>query len=289
MVQEVLAGLGIGPGSVCVDGTVGLGGHACALLEASAPNGRVIAVDRDTEALGRAAQVLAPFGPRVTLAEAVFAEIPQVLKRVGIDQVNAILLDLGVSSLQLERAERGFSFQRPGPLDMRMDARAGRTAADVVRDATEPELERVFRELGEERWARRIARAIVAARRVEPITTTDQLAEVIWRAVPPPARYGRIHPATRVFQSLRMEVNGELELLHEALRVLPGLLLPGGRLCIISFHSLEDRSVKHAFRHWADDPGFRVLTRRPLTAGSDEVEQNPRSRSAKLRVLERAA
>jgi 16S rRNA (cytosine1402-N4)-methyltransferase len=197
------------------------------------------------------------------------------------------VLDLGVSSYQLEAPERGFSFQRTGPLDMRLDRSASRTAADLIHEATEDELERIMRLHGEERFARRFARAIVRRRAEAPIESTSDLEAVIWRATPPPRRRGRIHPATRAFQALRIAVNDELAHLERALERLPDLLVPGGRLCVIAFHSLEDRSVKLAFRARLERAGFRVVTRKPVTPSADELESNPRARSAKLRVLER--
>jgi 16S rRNA (cytosine1402-N4)-methyltransferase len=287
MPRELLEFLQPRSGRLYVDGTVGLGGHAAAMLAASDPDGRLIGLDRDAEALAQAAAALARFGARVTLVQDSFARLPERLKQLGIESVDGIVLDLGVSSYQLEAAERGFSFQRTGPLDMRMDRSAPRTAADLIREASEHELERIIHLYGEERFARRYARAIARRRREAPIATTSELEAVIWRATPPARRHGRIHPATRVFQALRIVVNDELDHLERALERLPDLLAPGGRLCVIAFHSLEDRSVKLAFRARRQRAGFRIVTPKPVTPDATEVESNPRARSAKLRVLER--
>ena len=268
------------------DGTVGGGGHAAALLEASAPDGMLLGVDRDGEALAVAADRLRPFGPRARLVHGDFRELPALARAAGLGPFDGILLDLGVSSLQLADPSRGFSFARDGPLDMRLDRAApGPTAADLVRRLPESALLAILRDHGEERWARRIARALVAARERTPIATTAELARLVARAIPRRAWPPRIHPATRTFQALRIAVNRELEGLGEALEAAAGLLGPGGRLAVISFHSLEDRAVKHGFRRLAAG-GMVVLTPKPVTPTDAEVAANPRARSAKLRAIQ---
>jgi 16S rRNA (cytosine1402-N4)-methyltransferase len=281
--DETLELLAVRPGGFWVDGTVGAGGHAAEILRRSAPDGRLFAADRDAEALAEAAQTLAPFGERATLLQADYRELPGLLE----EPPDGILLDLGVSSLQLDRAERGFSFKSDGPLDMRMDQRGGRTAADVVNRLPEPELADIIYRYGEERAARRIARRIVEGRRRSPFRTTLQLADVV-RSVARRPRGRGIDPATLTFQALRIYVNRELEGLGHALDRLARRLAPRGRLAVIAFHSLEDREVKQAFRSLAT-AGFRLLTRKPVRPGEDEVRRNPRSRSARLRAVEREA
>ncbi|WP_309474787.1 16S rRNA (cytosine(1402)-N(4))-methyltransferase RsmH [Dissulfurirhabdus thermomarina] len=284
LVSEVLEGLAPVTGGVYVDGTVGLGGHAEALLRHPAGVGRVIGLDRDASALDLAAARLAPFADRLTLVHNTFAALPDVLAVQGLKGVHGILLDLGISSHQLEHSGRGFAFSRDEPLDMRMDESEGITAAEMVNRLPAEGLAEVIRVYGEERWARRIAAAIVRARQKTPIRTSAELAGVVTSAIPARYRTRRIHPATRTFQALRIAVNRELDALKEALDVLPSCLLPGGRLCVISFHSLEDRMVKHAFR---EDVRLAVITRRPVTPSTAEVAVNPRARSAKLRVAAR--
>lgn len=265
-----------------MDGTAGAGGHAAALATRVGPSGHVLGLDRDPAMLALAAQATRDLP--VTLVRASYNDTGETLHQLGWGTVDGIVLDLGLSSDQLAWPERGFSFAQDGPLDMRFDPTNDDdpTAAELVHRLAAEDLSRIFFELGEERNARRIARAIVEARRVTPITTTSQLAAIVRRNVP--GKWGKIDPATRVFQALRIAVNRELERLDEALARLPDLLAPGGRLAIISFHSLEDRRVKHAFRA---DPRLRALTKKPITASDDEVRTNPRARSAKLRVAER--
>ena len=272
-----------------------MGGHSQAILQSSGPAGRLLGLDRDRDALAFAGARLAPFGERVMLAHAPFSRIAATFAAHGLGSAAGILADLGVSSPQLDRAERGFSFQRTGPLDMRMDQSSGETAADLVARLGERELTGILRDLGEERFAGRIARRIVEARQRAPLDTTGELAAVVAHAVPSRERHK--NPATRTFQALRLAVNRELDELATFLADAPGLLGPGGRLCIISFHSLEDRMVKRRFRALAeprpevpgDQPKFQVVTRRIVEASEAEQQRNPRSRSAKLRVLERIA
>lgn len=291
MLDEVLALLACRPGGIYVDGTVGGGGHAAAILEASAPGGRLIGLDQDPEAIARAARTLRPFGERVELLQENFDRIAGVLAARGIPAVDGIVLDLGISLDQLESSGRGFSFRREEPLDMRMDPRGPETAADLLARLGEEDLARLFQDFGEERHARRIARAVVRARARRPLETTTDLVQLVYAATPGGGR-GRIHPATRVFMALRIAVNRELERLESFLDQLPAVLRPGGRVCILAFHSLEDRIVKHRFRTLAgrrEAPGpLRLLTRRVLRPRPEEIDANPLARSARLRAAERA-
>jgi 16S rRNA (cytosine1402-N4)-methyltransferase len=283
LLAEALAMLAVRPGGLYVDGTVGLGGHAAAILDAGAPDARLIAFDRDAETMAGTRAEMARYGDRVRFVHADFREIPA---RLGGEPADGILLDLGVSSVQLDRAERGFSFQADGPLDMRMDRSAGETAADVVNAMEEEDLADVIYRFGEDRASRRIARAIVSARRQQRIETTGQLAAIVRRASGRPAWKPGIDSATRTFQALRIHVNRELEALSDALRALAACLAPEGRLAVIAFHSLEDREVKHTFRALGTE-GYEVLTRKPVRPGDEEAARNPRSRSARLRGLRR--
>jgi 16S rRNA (cytosine1402-N4)-methyltransferase len=266
-----------------IDGTVGMGGHAEAVLAASGEETRLLGLDTDPEALARADARLARFGARVTLAHASFRDAARVAAAHGIVEAQSALLDLGVSSYQLDESGRGFSFQRDEPLDMRLDPTTGPTAADLLNRLPEPELARLLFEQGDERHARRIARAIVRRR---PLATTADLVAAVRSAVPRAAWPRGTHVATRTFQAVRMAVNDEPGALEASLRDAPGLLAAGGRLGVISFHSGEDRMVKQAFRALGS-AGYAELEPSPLTPGADEVRANPRARSAKLRVLER--
>ncbi|HEY8393948.1 MAG TPA: 16S rRNA (cytosine(1402)-N(4))-methyltransferase RsmH [Thermaerobacter sp.] len=287
LLREVLAWLEPQPGGRYVDGTVGAGGHARALLEATGGRAELLAIDRDPEALRVAAGRLAPYRDRVRFVHGDYRDLDRILDEAGWSRVDGILLDLGVSSLQLDDPRRGFSYQADGPLDMRMDPTQPLTAADLVNRASREELAGWIRRYGEERWADRIADFIVAARQRRPITTTGQLVEVIKAAIPARARRQGPHPARRTFQALRIAVNRELEGMEEALTRAAHRLAPGGRLVTISFHSLEDRTVKQVFRQLAAGGGFRLLTRKPVMPGEDEVARNPRARSARLRALAR--
>ena len=303
LVDEVLRFLSPRPGGVYVDGTVGAGGHSNAILAATGGRCRVIGIDRDPEALAAARQALAPWGDAVRLVHANFADLETVLAELAEDLVDGVLLDLGVSSMQLDRPERGFSFHQDAPLDMRMDPTQGPTAADLVNEMDEAELARVLREYGEERWASRIARFIVEERQRRPITTTGQLEAVVKAAIPAAARRRGGHPARRTFQALRIAVNDELRSLARVIEPAARRLRADGRLVIISFHSLEDRIVKQAFRRLSQgctcppgalcecggDTVLEILTRRPVTASEHEVRRNPRARSAKLRAARRIA
>ena len=275
------------PGGWIVDGTVGLAGHASALLE-RAGEARLLGLDRDGETLELAARRLAPFGERVVLRHAAFRDLAREAAACGIEAAHAILLDLGLSSRQLAGSGRGFSFQVDEPLDMRFDVRQPLTAADLLRTAPEPELARLLATYGEEPAARRIARRLVAARARAPITTTRVLADLVAGAITPHRRPRKIHPATRTFQALRIAVNDELGSLEAALPQGARLLAPRGRFGVIAFHSLEDRLVKRAFRGFAAEADLRVATPKPVRPSADEVRDNPRARSARLRVLERS-
>jgi 16S rRNA (cytosine1402-N4)-methyltransferase len=282
LLAEVLELLAVRPGGLWVDGTVGLGGHAAAVLRATAPNGRLLGLDRDTETLERAQTVLRSFGERVRLESGDYREIPG---RLAGERATGILLDLGISSAQLDDPERGLSFQADGPLDMRMDRREGETAADVVNHLPERELADLIYAYGEERASRRIARAIVRARERAPIRTTAELAEIVRRAMPRSARRG-LHPATRTFQALRIHVNRELDGLGDALAEIAGCLAPAGRMAVIAFHSLEDRAAKTTFRALSGR-GYTLLTKKPVRPSETETRSNPRARSARLRALAR--
>ncbi|MHB1398473.1 MAG: 16S rRNA (cytosine(1402)-N(4))-methyltransferase RsmH [Trichloromonadaceae bacterium] len=302
MPEEVLQYLQPRADQLYLDGTVGAGGHSRLILEASAPSGRVIGLDRDPQALAKATEVLAGFGDRVRLRHANFSAATQVLAELGAPGLDGLLLDLGVSSYQLDAPQRGFSFRSEAPLDMRMDQTTGVTAAEVLNSCDAAELTRIFREYGEERYAGRIARRIERERQLAPLETTRQLAELVRGAVPGGFVPGRIHPATRVFQALRIHVNQELDHVAKGLEQGLELLRIGGRMVIISFHSLEDRLVKQFFAAQArscicpprlplcncgHQARVEVLTRKAVRAGEAEVNANPRARSAVLRAIRR--
>ena len=292
LLDDVLQWLRPHAAGTYVDATLGEGGHAEALLRTSAPSGRLIGMDRDAEVLGVARSRLAVFSPRVQIVHGHAAEMRRSLDDLCVAYVDGVVLDLGVSAYQLERGTRGFSFAREGPLDMRMDRTSEATTETLVNTLSEAELVTLLQRYGEERWARRIARAIVRARRRFPLRTTLELAALVTQAVPPSARPPRIHPATRTFQALRIAVNQELAPLEATLQTALACLRAGGRLCVIAYHSLEDRIVKQTFRA-AETPALpaavraRVLTRKPITPSDMERRANPHARSAKLRVLER--
>lgn len=302
MSGEVIELLQPKQGQTIVDGTVGGAGHSRLIAEAILPGGRLIAIDRDEETLARARAALAPFGDAVTFVHDDFRNLSRILSELGVTGVHGVLLDLGVSSFQLDQPQRGFTYRFNAPLDMRMDARTTVTAADLVNSLSVEELTRIFRDYGEERWAHRIARKIVAEREKAPLVTTGQLVDLVKAAIPAAARRSGPHPAKRTFQALRIAVNNELDALREGLQAAVDALLPGGRIAIISFHSLEDRIVKQTFADMARGcecpPGFpvcrcgkepllNVLTRRPVLPSEDELQENPRARSARLRAAER--
>lgn len=282
MAGEVLQLIGVSAGHVLVDLTVGAGGHSRAFLEASAPGGRVHACDRDAEALSLAEVKLAPYGERADFLHADSVTALKTLAQRGV-RPDAVLLDLGVSSMQLDEEERGFSLREDGPLDMRMDPGQELTAADVVNRFSEDELEQALRDLGGEPRAGRIARALVERRAARPFRSTGDLRDLVEKALR--RRGGRIHPATKTFQAIRMVVNEELSLLETSMPLALDLLKPGGHLAIISFHSGEDRIVKRAFRQLAQEDGYELVTRRPVSASLQEQRTNRRSRSARLRVI----
>jgi 16S rRNA (cytosine1402-N4)-methyltransferase len=284
LLAEVLEHLRPQSGGIYVDGNLGLGGHAGAVLKQSSPDGRLIGLDWDDRALAVARDNLAGFGERLTCVRSNFAEIKTVLTDLGIKRVDGILLDLGLSSLQLDAGERGFSFRGSEALDMRMDDRSPETAADFLNKLSKDDLADIFYHYGEERQARPIAAAIVELRTKQPFTTTDQLVAVVERAIPRRFHPRNIHVATKVFQALRIAVNRELDNLVKILAAGSELLKPGGRFCVISFHSLEDRLIKRAF---VNDQRLQVITRRPVRPTEEECQRNPRARSAKLRVAER--
>jgi len=287
LVAETVSLLDPARAGLFVDCTVGLGGHSRALLEAGA--GQILGLDRDPDALRLAAEALEGFGDRVELVHADYRDLDQVLDARGIARIAGALADLGVSSMQLGAEGRGFSFQRDEPLDMRMDRTTGATAAEMLSDVEEEDLANLIFQFGEERYSRRIARAIVRAREAAPVTTTSQLAQIVRRSIPVRG-HQRIDPATRTFQALRIWVNRELEGLDAFLASAARRLMTGARLAVIAFHSLEDRIVKHTFRALAHgEAAVRILTKRPIEAGDDEVARNPRARSAKLRAIERLA
>lgn len=285
MPNECLHWLQPAAGQIMVDGTLGGGGHTRLLAAAVGDTGRVVAVDRDPEVIERAETTLQ--GLPLLVANASYTDIPEVLEESGIQSVHGILLDLGLSSDQLEDNERGFSFDSDGPLDLRFDPSRGKPASQLLERMTPERLADIIYQYGEERYSRRVARAICERQRVNPIKTASDLANIVRRALPRPPRGKKtIDPATRTFQALRIAVNEELHQLEIALKRLPDCLATGGRLAIISFHSLEDRLVKVAFR---DDPRLEPLERKPITASDREIAENPRSRSAKLRVASRVA
>ncbi len=294
--KEIIHALQPKAGSCYIDGTLGAGGHSAGILEASAPTGEVLAFDLDPQAIEIARARLAPFGQRVHIVQASYVEMAEIAASRGWDAVDGIVLDLGVSSMQLDTAERGFSFLQDAPLDMRFNPSAPLAAADLVNSLPEGELADILFRYGEERQSRRIARAIAQNR---PIETTRQLADLVLKTI---GKKERIHPATRVFQALRIAVNGELDAVESVLPIAIGLLRPGGRLAVISFHSLEDRIVKETFRRESTDclcpprqpvctcghkASITQINRKPIEAGESEIQENSRARSAKLRIAEK--
>ena len=303
MLNEVLEGLNIKPDGIYVDGTLGGGGHSFEIARRLSKGGRLIGIDQDAAAIEAAAKRLGEFGDRVTIIRSNYVRMKEKLGELGISSVDGILLDLGVSSFQLDDAQRGFTYRdEQAPLDMRMDQRRELTAREVVNSYSVEDLTRILREYGEERFAVRIAQRIDAQRKQKPIETTGELTQIIKAAIPAKARAEGRHPARRTFQAIRIEVNGELRVLEESLNQMISILNPGGRICIITFHSLEDRIVKDAFRTAQDPcicpPEFpvcvcgrksqgKVITRKPILPSVEETERNPRAKSAKLRVFEK--
>lgn len=302
LLDETIEGLKINPAGLYVDGTLGGGGHSLEIVKRLKEGGRLIGIDQDGVAVEAAGERLAPFGDKVTIVRGNYRSTGEILAGLGITAIDGMVLDLGVSSYQLDTKERGFSYRFDTPLDMRMDTRQSLTARDIVNGYDEGELYRIIRDYGEDKFAKNIARHIVLARREKPIETTEELNEIIKRAVPAKARAQGGHPSKRTFQAVRIECNRELEVLKGSLEELIDLLKPGGRLCIITFHSLEDRIVKTAFKQAANPctcpPGFpvcvcgkvskgKVLTGKPILPTEKEMEENPRSKSAKLRIFEK--
>ena len=302
LLEETVDSLHIREDGVYVDGTLGGGGHASEVLRRLGEKGRLIGIDQDADAIAAATERLKEFGDRAVIVRDNYVNIEEVLKNLGIARVDGIYLDLGVSSFQFDSAERGFSYREDAPLDMRMDRRNDRTAADIVNGYSESELYRMIRDYGEDPFAKNIAKHIVQAREEKPIETTLQLAEVIKGAIPAKIRAKKGHPAKQTFQAIRIELNRELEVLADSLERMIDLLNPGGRLSVITFHSLEDRIVKNAFKKAESPctcpPDFpvcvcgkiskgKVITKKPILPGEEEMEINPRSKSAKLRVFEK--
>lgn len=303
MLNEAVACLACRPGGIYVDGTLGGAGHARVICEQMMPNGVLVGIDQDHDAIANAERVLGSHAGNIHLFHGNFIHLPDYLAQLKIDAVNGILLDLGLSQYQLEASGRGFSFQKDEPLDMRMDLRGEKTAQDLINHLNEEQLVRIFKDYGEERWARRIARAVIAARRKRPIHSSRQLADLVRSAVPAhAAARQKIHPATRVFMALRIAVNQELERLEGFLQFAVDLLKPGGRLVVLSFHSLEDRMVKQRFKYLAQGctcppdlpqcicagrPVVRLITKKVMRPTAREVEQNPMARSTRLRAVEK--
>ena len=302
LLYETVDGLNIKPDGIYVDGTLGGGGHAYEVASRLGDKGSIIGIDQDEAAINAAGARLKDFGEKVTIVRSNYCEMKSRLQELGIDKVDGIVLDLGVSSYQLDTAERGFSYREDAPLDMRMDQRQTMTARDIVNDYSEKDLFRVIRDYGEDKFAKNIAKHIVAAREKQPIETTGQLTEIIRQSIPMKFQKKSGHPAKRTFQAIRIELNRELDVLRETLDDMIELLNPGGRLCIITFHSLEDRIVKNAFRKYenpctcpAEFPicvcgakaKGRVITKKPILPSKEELELNSRSKSAKLRVFEK--
>lgn len=303
LLNETIDGLNIQPDGIYVDGTLGGGGHAYEVCRRLGDKGSIVGIDQDAAAIEAAGNRLKDFGEKVTIVRSNYCDMKSKLHELGIDKVDGIVLDLGVSSYQLDTAERGFSYREDAPLDMRMDTRQKMTARDIVNDYEEMELYRVIRDYGEDKFAKNIAKHIVAARKVKPIETTGELTEIIRASIPMKYQKKSGHPAKRTFQAIRIELNRELEVLKDSLDDMIDLLNPGGRLCIITFHSLEDRIVKSAFRK-NENPCIcpsdfpvcvcgkvskgSILTRKPILPSEEEMEENSRAKSAKLRIFERS-
>ena len=302
LLEETIEGLRVKPDGIYVDGTLGGAGHAAEVCKRLSAKGRFIGIDQDQDAIVAASERLAGYGDRVTIIRSNYCYMVSELKRLGIDRVDGILLDLGVSSYQLDNEERGFTYRTDAPLDMRMDQRQSRTAADIINGYDEKELCRIIRDYGEDKFAKNIAKHIAAARQEAPIRTTGELTEIIRRAIPMKIQAAGGHPAKRTFQAVRIELNRELDVLRDSLDGMIDILGDGGRICVITFHSLEDRIVKTIFRKNENPctcpPDFpvcvcgkkskgKVITRKPILPGKAEQEENPRSKSAKLRIFER--
>ena len=301
LLNETIDGLNIKPDGIYVDGTLGGGGHAYEVCRRLGEKGSIVGIDQDAAAIEAASARLKDFGEKVTIVRSNYCDMKSKLHELGIDKVDGIVLDLGVSSYQLDTAERGFSYREDAPLDMRMDTRQKMTARDIVNDYTEADLYRVIRDYGEDKFAKNIAKHIVQARAVKPVETTAELSEIIRASIPMKFQKKSGHPAKRTFQAIRIELNRELDVLRDSLDDMIDLLNPGGRLCIITFHSLEDRIVKSAFRKnenpctcppdfpvcvWGKKSKGSIITKKPILPSEEELEYNSRSKSAKLRIFE---
>lgn len=302
LLKETIDGLNIKPDGIYVDGTLGGGGHSLEIAKRLSKNGHLYGIDRDTDAIEAAGERLREYSDRFTAIHSNFYNAAEVLKNIGVQKIDGFILDLGVSSHQLDEADRGFSYMQDAPLDMRMDRGAPYTAWNVVNEKSEKELNDIIFKYGEEKWAKRIAQFIVAEREKKPIDTTYELVEVIKKAVPKGARRDGPHPAKRTFQAIRIEINGELAILDKTVDDMTEMLSEGGRMCIITFHSLEDRIIKNAMKRHENPctcppefpvcvcgkvPDGKVITRKPILPSDEELEVNPRSRSAKLRIMEK--
>lgn len=287
MLTEVADFLSLRPGKIIVDATAGTGGHSRAIIERILPGGRLIAIDRDADSLSVARNRLADFSRSCEFVHANFADLERILSQLGIEQIDGALFDLGVSSYQLQDPSRGFSFQYDGPLDMRLDKASYISAYDLVNNLNQEEISAILRNFGQERWHNRIARFLVGERQKHSITTTAELRDIVVRAIPPKYRHYRIHPATRTFQAIRIAVNRELETIGSGVNKAIDFLSASSRVCVISFHSLEDRIIKLAFREAARAGQVKLITPKPLAPEEAEIRQNPSSRSSKLRVAEK--
>jgi len=288
MCKEIIEHLDLKPGKMIVDATVGLGGHSIEILKRITPGGMLIGIDKDEESLELCRTALDEFKGSFELKHGDFRDLDKILSEMDIGAVDGIVFDLGVSSYQLGAPERGFSFREEGPLDMRMDRTSFISAYDLVNNLNEEELSNMLWSFGQERWHNRIAHLLIQERQRSPISTTRQLSDIVVRATPRAHRHYRIHPATRTFQAIRIAVNRELETLDEAIKRAVGLLSPGGRICVIAFHSLEDRIVKLNFRAFSQEHSVKLITKKPLITSDKEKFENAASRSAKLRVAERS-
>ncbi|MFA6349533.1 MAG: 16S rRNA (cytosine(1402)-N(4))-methyltransferase RsmH [Candidatus Omnitrophota bacterium] len=287
MAQEIIKYLELSPGKIIVDATTGTGGHSELIAERIQPGGRLICMDRDEASLAVARSRLSIYRDAISFVHSNFLDIDSALTKLGVEKIDGVVFDLGLSTFQLEDASRGLSFQKEGPLDMRFDKSGYISAYDLVNNLNEDELSQVLWTFGEERWHNRIARQVVVSRQHQPITTTHQLRDIVVRAIPARFRHYRIHPATRTFQAIRIAVNRELEAVEAGLNKTVGLLKEGGRICVISFHSLEDRIAKLRFKEFAKQGQIKIITPKPLIPSQEEVMVNPASRSAKLRVAQR--
>jgi len=289
MLREVIDYLLLKPGQVIVDATIGTGGHSFEILKSISPGGKLIGIDRDEDSLNVCRGRLSDFNSSLELVHANFVDLDEALAKLGVDKIDGIIFDLGISTFQLKNAQRGFSFQEEGPLDMRLDKDSYISAYDLMNNLNESEISGILWNFGQERWHNRIARLLIQERAIQPIATTRQLADLVVRAIPHRYRksHYRIHPATRTFQAVRIAVNRELEIIESAIKKAVTILKEQARICVISFHSLEDRAVKQTFRQLKAEGLINIITPKPLTPLLSEIEANPSSRSSKFRVAER--